>query len=141
MDKAQILIVDDNKVVLTCLARELDDEPYTVLSAASGEEALEIVADQEIKVIISDVKMPKMDGFELLDKVKELKPDMIRVVLSGHPDVKLILKMVNERGVDRYLTKPWHREDMKATIRQCLELFDLRAEVKELRGKLKDQDG
>jgi response regulator RpfG family c-di-GMP phosphodiesterase len=77
--------------------------------------------------------MTGMDGFALLDQVKQLCPQMIRVILSGHPDVELILRMVNERGVDRYLTKPWHGEGLKAIIQQCLELFDLRAEVKELR--------
>ncbi|MEN8258355.1 MAG: response regulator [Thermodesulfobacteriota bacterium] len=137
MDRPQILIVDDSKEVLTALARELGDEPYTIFYAGSGEEALRIVKEDEIQVIVSDVKMPGMDGFELLDRIKELYPDMVRVVLSGHPDVKLILKMVNERGVDRYLTKPWHGENVKATILQCLELFGLRAEVKELRDKSK----
>ncbi len=139
MENAQILIVDDSKEVLSALARELEEEPYIVLLAENGKEALDLAAGNPIKVIISDVKMPGMDGFELLDKIKELYPNMIRVVLSGHPDVKLILRMVNERGVDRYLTKPWYGDDMKTTIQQCLELFDLRAEVKELRDKVKDQ--
>ncbi|MBU0680425.1 MAG: response regulator [Proteobacteria bacterium] len=139
MEKAQILIVDDSKEVLSALARELGDEPYTVLLAQNGKEALEIAAENEIKVIISDIKMPNMDGFALLDKVKENNSDIIRVVLSGHPDVKLILSMVNERGLDRYLTKPWHRDDLKNTIRQCLELYDLRTEVKELRARNSSQ--
>jgi response regulator RpfG family c-di-GMP phosphodiesterase len=139
MEKSNILIVDDSKEVLTALDRELDDESYTVLLAQSGLDALQVAADNKIKVIISDIKMPGMDGFELLDRIKELYPNMIRAVLSGHPDVKLILKMVNERGIDRYLTKPWHREDVKTTILQCLELFALRAEVKELRAKLRSE--
>ncbi len=137
MEKEQILIVDDNKVILRCLEQDFSDEPYIVFSALNGEDALAIVAANEIKVIISDIKMPKMDGFELLDKVRDINADIVRVVLSGHTDVKLILRIVNERGLDRYLTKPWHREDMKATIRQCLELYDLRTEVAELRKQLK----
>ena len=139
MSISQILIVDDSKEVLSALERELEDEKYTTFFATSGEEALQIAAENEIQVIISDVKMPGMDGFELLDRIHQLYPDMIRVVLSGHPDVKLILKMVNERGVDRYLTKPWHGEDVKATILQCFELYGLRAEVRELREKIKGQ--
>lgn len=133
MAKSQILIVDDSKEILAHLAQELKDEPYTVLLARNGREALEIVTAQQVKVIISAVKMSGMDGFALLDQVKQLCPQMIRVILSGHPDVELILRMVNERGVDRYLTKPWHGEGLKAIIQQCLELFDLRAEVQELR--------
>ena len=77
-----------------------------------------------------------MDGFELLEKVKSLYPDMIRVVLSGHTDVKLVLEIVNERGIDRYLTKPWNTVDLKSTINQCLELYDLRMEVTKLRERL-----
>ncbi len=137
MATAQILIVDDSKEVLQALARELEGESYATFFASSGEEALQVAAEQEIQVIISDVKMPGMDGFELLDIIKEKYPDMVRAVLSGHPNVKLILKMVNERGVDRYLTKPWYADDIKATILQCLELYSLRAEIKELRGQLK----
>ena len=102
----------------------------------SGREAIERLRHQPCDCLIMGLDFPDMSGFELLDKVKEINPDIVCVVLSGHTDVKLILKIVNERGLDRYLTKPWHREDMQATVRQCVELYDLRAEVKELRKKL-----
>jgi len=136
MKISDIIIVDDTGDVLSALKRELSDEPYDVLYAGSGDEALNILSGTSCKVIISDVKMPVMDGFELLEKVKQLYPDMIRVVLSGHDDVKLILDIVNEKGIDRYLTKPWNAMDLKSTIHQCIELFDLRREVAELRNKL-----
>lgn len=134
-----IIIVDDTSEVLTAMERELKDEPYKTFYASGGEEALRIMSEHPCKVIISDVKMPKMDGFELLAKVRELYPDTIRVVLSGHSDVKLILDMVNEKGIDRYLTKPWIIADVKWTIDQCLELYDLRKEVKDLRVQLKNK--
>ncbi|MDY6880314.1 MAG: response regulator [Desulfatiglans sp.] len=136
MDRSNIIIVDDTKDVLSSLQRELRKEPYNVFYASGGEEALTIISENPCKVIISDIKMVKMDGFELLAKVKEKYPDMIRVVLSGHSDVKLILDLVNKGGIYRYLTKPWEAEDIKATIEQCIELFDLRKEVIELRNKL-----
>lgn len=135
MNKSNIIIVDDTKEVLSSFKRELRTEPYTVFFAGSGEEALEILSKNPCKLIISDIKMPKMDGFELLARVQEIYPDMIRVVLSGHSDVKLILKLVNKGGIYRYLTKPWEIEDVKSTISQCIELFDLRKEVVELREK------
>ncbi|MFH1673405.1 MAG: response regulator [Pseudomonadota bacterium] len=137
MEKSNILIVDDTKEVISSFKRELRSEPYNVFFAGSGEDALETLSEHPCKVIISDVKMPMMDGFELLAKVKELYPDMIRVVLSGHSDVKLILKIVNERGIDRYLTKPWEIVDVKRTINECIEIFDLRKEVVNLRKQLK----
>ena len=137
MGESNIIIVDDSDDILSALKRELSDEPYNVLFAHSGEEALNILSGNSCKVIISDVKMPVMDGFVLLEKIKELYSDMIRVVLSGHSDVKLVLELVNEKGIDRYLTKPWNSFDLKSTINQCIELFDLRREVVDLRKKLR----
>jgi len=136
MEKADIIIVDDTSDVLSALKRELRDEPYNVLYSDSGVEALHMLSGTSCKAIISDVKMPVMDGFELLEKVRILYPDMIRIVLSGHSDVKLVLDIVNEKGIDRYLTKPWNIFDLKSTINQCIELFDLRREVRELRKEL-----
>jgi len=137
MNKSNVIIVDDTSEVLTSMERELRDEPYNTFYVSGGEEALKIMSENPCKVILSDIKMRKMDGFELLGKVRELYPDTIRVVLSGHADVKLILDMVNQKGIDRYLTKPWDITDVKATINQCIELYDLRKEVKELREQLK----
>ncbi|NNF99645.1 MAG: response regulator [Desulfobacteraceae bacterium] len=137
MEKTSVLIVDDTEQILSALKRELRDEPYNLLLATSGQEALKILSEHKCKVIVSDVKMPKMNGFELLGAVKDDYPEMIRVVLSGHCDVKLILKLVNENGIDRYLTKPWNTTDVKMTIRQCIELFDLKQEVHSYREQLK----
>ena len=136
MGKSNIIIVDDTSEVLSSFKRELRKEPYNVFYASGGEEALEILSENPCKLIISDIKMPKMDGFELLAKVQDLYPDMIRVVLSGHSDVKLILNLVNKGGIYRYLTKPWEMGDIKSTIRQCIELYDLRKEVIEHRKRL-----
>ncbi|MGD9158433.1 MAG: response regulator [Desulfobacteraceae bacterium] len=141
MEKSNIIIVDDTKEVLSSFKRELRTESYNVFYANSGEEALEILSKNPCKLIISDIKMPKMDGFELLSRVQELYPDMIRVVLSGHSDVKLILNLVNKGGIYRYLTKPWEMEDVKSTISQCIELFNLRKEVIELRKRFDAENG
>lgn len=137
MEKSNIIIVDDAKGILSSFQRDLRKEPYNVFFANSGDAALEILLENPCKLIISDVKMPRMTGFELLAKVQELYPDVIRVVLSGHSDVKLILDLVNRGGIYRYLMKPCAIDDVKATIIQCIELFDLRKEVIELRNKLR----
>lgn len=133
MKRSNIIIVDDTKEVLSSFKRNLRKEPYHLFYASNGEKALEILSENPCKVIISDVKMTGMDGFMLLARVRELYPDTIRVILSGHSDVKLILHLVNEGGIDRYLTKPWEIEGIKSTINQCIEVFDLRKEVIELR--------
>ena len=130
MKQSSIIIVDDAKEVLSALKRELKDEPYQLHLAGSSEEALKILEKNTCKVIISDVKMKKMDGFELLEKVREKYPDMIRMILSGHSDVKLILGIVNEKGIDRYLTKPWNIDTLKKSIENGLALYDLKTVVK-----------
>jgi DNA-binding NtrC family response regulator len=141
MEKSNIVIVDDTREVLSSMQREMRAEPYNIFYARSGEEALKILSENPCKLIISDIKMPKMNGFELLAKVEEIYPDIIRVVLSGHSDVKLILKLVNKGGIYRYLTKPCTIDDVKATITQCIELFDLRKEVIELRKRFETEGG
>ena len=137
MEKSSILIVDDAIEVISSLKRGLRNEPYHVFIAGSGEDALKLLENNPCKVILSDIKMPVMDGFELLSIVKREYPHMIRVVISGHSDVQLILKIVNEKGIDRYLLKPWSNAEVKATIKQCIEIYDLRKEVLELREKLR----
>ena len=138
MDASNILIVDDEQNVRSSVKRALHDEPYHVYLAGSGEEALKILSEHPFKVILSDVNMPEMDGFELLEKVKEAYPDIISVIFSGLSEVQLILDIVNARQIERYLTKPWNTEDLKITIKQCIELFDLRKEVTDLRKKKND---
>jgi len=135
MSVYSMLIVDDEKKVFSALERELAEEGYVLYFASSGEEALAGLADHPCQVIISDIKMPGMDGLTLLQKVRELYPGMIRIVLSGHADIKLILESVNRYGIDRYLTKPWDPDDLKLTIRQGLELFELKQELAALRQK------
>jgi response regulator RpfG family c-di-GMP phosphodiesterase len=126
METADILIVDDDPQISKSISRALKKYKHKIVSAQSGEEALQYVSEIRFKVIISDVKMSKMHGFELLDKIHMMNPDITRIVLSGHPDVELILKLVNEKGIDKYITKPWRNADLILAINKCIELYDLR---------------
>jgi DNA-binding NtrC family response regulator len=137
MSLHSILIVDDEKHISAALKRELEEEGYVISTVSSAEEALALLHDSPSKVVISDIKMPGMNGLELLQQVKKSYPEVIRIVLSGHSDIKLILDSVNRYGIDRYLTKPWDIDDLKLTLRQSFELFDLRREVHELRKKVR----
>ena len=134
-----ILFVDDDKDILLALERRFYEEGYTLKFATSGQEALNKLSETPCKVIVADIKMPKMNGFELLSKVRELYPDVIRIVLSGHDDVQFVLENVNKEGIDHYLTKPWNIEDVKNKLKQSIELFDLRREVAELRRRLNEK--
>jgi len=139
MEQSAVLIVDDEQKVLSSLERELREEGFEIFFAESGSEALQILSCYPCKVIITDVKMPVMNGLELLAKVKELYPEMVRIILSGHADTKLILNAVNKEGIDRYLTKPWNIDDVKAVLHQGIELYDLRKEVVSLRAQLRNR--
>jgi DNA-binding NtrC family response regulator len=130
MEIADILIVDDDSQVIKLICRAPENALYRIISVQNGEEALILLTKTKFKVIISDVKMSKMDGIELLDQVHELDPDITRIILSGHSDVELILKLVNEKGIDKYLVKPWENTDLLLAISKCIELYDLRNEVK-----------
>jgi two-component system, repressor protein LuxO len=126
MEKADILIVDDDPKVCKSICRVLKNQKYTIVSAENGEEALRLISETQFKVIVSDVKMSQMDGIELLDKVHAINPDITRVVLSGHANVELILRLVNKKGIDKYLLKPWENDDLILAIDKCIELFNLR---------------
>ena len=137
MEPSIVLFVDDEEKVLSALRRAMEGEEALVCRfAGGGEEALRILHETPCKVVMSDVKMPGMHGLELLGRVKQLYPNIVRAVLSGHADIKLVLDAVNQGGIDRYLTKPWEDDEVAATLRQCIELFDLRQERDMLKEEL-----
>jgi len=130
MKSADILVVDDVPQIFKLISHILKNFDYRLAYAENGLEALDLISETTFKVIIADIKMTNMDGIELLDKVHEYNRDVTRIVLSGHTDVELILKLVNQRGIDRYLTKPCDNADLILSINKCIELYDLRYQAK-----------
>ena len=127
--KHSVLFVDDEQRVLKSLKRGLIGEPYRALFALSGMEALEILAAQSVQVIVSDMKMPEMNGLELLQEVARKYPDVIRIVLSGYSHTSTVLAAVNEGRIFRYITKPWSIDnDIKPALMDAIERFDRRVE-------------
>ncbi len=104
--RPRVLFVDDDPSVLGNVRRSLWREPMEVLTAGSGAAALELLAEQEIDVVVSDEKMPHMGGAELLTAVRERHPDACRILLSGQADLEAALRAINEARVFRFLTKP-----------------------------------
>lgn len=88
-----ILFVDDEKAILNSIRREFFDSPYDVYIANGGREALDILEKNHIDLIVSDMRMPEMDGYELLKRVKLLYPEVTRLILSGFTDEKLYLNL------------------------------------------------
>lgn len=127
-----LLIVDDEPNVIAALKRSLIDEPYEILSANSGTEGLDILQKNDIKVIISDERMPVMSGAEFLSAVKEQYPETIRIMLTGHASLDAAMKAVNSGEIYRFFLKPWNEIDIKLAIRSALEKYNLEAENRRL---------
>ena len=118
--KPKVLLVDDEESILNSLRRLLRGQPYDVLLATSGAQALEIMAQQPIDLVMSDARMPNMDGATLLAQVYQLYPQTTRIMLTGYADPAAIIKAINEGQIHRYISKPWHDEELLLTLRQSL---------------------
>ena len=134
-----ILLVDDEPNVLSALRRELADEPYGIVTALNGEEALNLVAAQTFKVIISDERMPGMDGASFLEAAKEIAPASVRMMLTGHASIDATMRAVNNGEIYRFFTKPWNSHELKQSIKSAIERFDLEDENRRLLKVVKRQ--
>jgi len=136
MKNRTVLFVDDERITLKSLEWTMRNESYRSFFALSGSQALDIMASETVDVVVTDLMMPEMDGMMLLDWVQAEYPEAIRVVLSALSDTTTILEAINDGSVYRYIVKPWNREELKITVRQALELFEIQQEKKQLLNQL-----
>jgi len=128
----KILFVDDEPAVLEGYKRILRGD-FQLSTAVSGEDAIaEIGNDGSVEVVVSDMQMPGMNGIQLLSRVREIAPQAIRVVLTGHADIETAINAVNEDAVFRFLTKPCPVAVLKKTLTACLLQYHLVTAEKEL---------
>jgi two-component system probable response regulator PhcQ len=139
MPNSRILIVDDEENILNSLKRLLRKEPYEILTAIDGEEGLKILDDHQVDLIVSDLKMPQMNGIEFLKRAKEKNPVPLRIMLTGHADLKSVVDAIDQGEVYRFLLKPWNDEELKMTIRQTLDYYHLWKENRTLVETVKKQ--
>ena len=119
-----VLFVDDEKNILNALNRELMEETYTKLFAENGEEALKIMSENEIAVIVTDLNMPRITGIELLYTVKKLYPDTVRMILTSYSEISIVLDAIYNGETHRYMTKPWKSsEELKVIINQSIDMY------------------
>ncbi|SMP58606.1 HDOD domain-containing protein [Anoxynatronum buryatiense] len=123
--KRTLLLVDDERQVIRSLERLLMDTDYRVLSALSAQQGLEILEKETINLVMSDMRMPEMDGYEFLNIVKERYPHVIRIMLTGYSEENVVLKALEDNTVKVYLFKPWKNEELMETLRQIFETYDL----------------
>jgi signal transduction histidine kinase len=127
-----VLFVDDEAEIIRALARVIRQEPYTAIFAGSGQEALNMMAMQPVHVIVTDLKMAHMDGTQLLEQVTRRFPLTIRLVLSGLDDSASIMDAIRAGQIYRYILKPWDSHELRLTIRQAIELYNLQEEKRRL---------
>lgn len=135
---AHILVVDDERHTLNGLSLILRREGHTVLTATSGKEALEHLQEQEVEIILSDVKMPEMDGLALLRQVKSDYAGLVVVMMSGHQDVAAAVDAMKEGAFD-YLIKPFGKDDVLRTVQKAITLRALLVENLTLKRQVGDQ--
>lgn len=116
---AKILLVDDELNVLKALARVLKD--YELTAVQSGEEALLVAREIEFDLVISDFRMPGMDGISFLKKFMHAQPGVIRMMLTGYADLESAQSAINEAGVFRFLNKPWNHFEIANAVQVGLE--------------------
>lgn len=126
-----ILYIDDEEDNLTVFYSTFRRK-YKVYLATSGQEGLEIMEKHPVNLVITDQRMPKMTGIEFLEKIIPKYPECIRMVLTGYSDVEAIIQAINKGRVYRYITKPWGKDDLRITIEQALETFNLKQQNRKL---------
>ena len=128
-----VLLVDDDQRVLDGMCRILRKEPYQILTANSGETALELIRAMKVHVIVSDENMPGMNGTKLLSLARKQSPDTVRMMITGEGNFELAIKAINEGEIYRFFTKPYNEIELGIAIRQAIQQSEL---VREARGFL-----
>lgn len=137
-EKAKILCVDDEPNVLRALGRLFLDEDFVLLTATSGEEGLKLLQENDpVQLVVSDYRMPGMNGVDFLKIVCERWPDTMRIVLSGYADTAAVVAAINEGKIYKFIPKPWNDDELKVTIANAVEVFYLHRENFQLTEELK----
>ena len=123
-EEVKILCVDDEKSVLKALERLFLDTDYEIITAMSGDEGLDLLRTSgQVQLVVSDFRMPKMNGVDFLKEVYKIRPDTVRIVLSGYADTAAIVEAINEGKIYKFIPKPWNDDELKITISHALEHY------------------
>jgi len=137
-----VVLVDDEEMVLTSLRSILSLETdYNVVTFTSAGDALKYVNSSDVDLVVSDYLMPEMDGISFLSKVREVKPEIPRIILTGYADKENAIKAINEVGLFQYIEKPWDNEDLMIIIRNGIEKQKLLKELQKKIGEINSAYG
>ncbi len=121
-----VLFVDDEQPIRNAIERMyLERDDVRLLFAASGQEGLEVVEQEEVWVVVSDYLMPGMRGIELLSKVKAIRPDTVRIMMTAYADLSIAIDAINKSEAYRFVTKPWNNQELMSVIDESLMRYQL----------------
>lgn len=135
IEKINVLYVDDEEHNLMSFKATFRIK-YKVYTAISGQDAIEIMNNHPIDIIITDQRMPNMTGVEFLESILDKHPEPMRILLTGYADLNAVIDAVNKGKIFHYLTKPWNEEELDMTIQRAYDIYKLRKDEKELTEKL-----
>jgi len=136
--KGRILIADDEQAARTSLGQILTEDGYEVALASEGEEALRLIAEESPDVLLTDLRMPGMDGHELLKRVRQSYPDIVVIIMTAHGTIRSAVQALHE-GAEDYLTKPIDVEELEHLLKQAMVKRKLLSETRLLRERLDDK--
>jgi response regulator RpfG family c-di-GMP phosphodiesterase len=137
MSRRLLLLVDDEINILSALKRLLRQDRYDIMTAGNGSEALNVLKNNPVDVIVTDQRMPGMTGVEFLRLAKESCPDTIRIVLSGYTELQSVTDAVNEGAVYKFLTKPWDDQQLRGHVAEAFRRKEMADENARLQRQLK----
>lgn len=132
-----LLVIDDEPEIVKALARQFRRR-YNVFSSTNAEEAFYILEREHIQVVISDQRMPGMNGVEFFERIKHKYPDALKLILTGYSDIEAVIGAINEGQVFRYVTKPWNPEELDIIIKEAFEKHELITNNRKLMQQLQD---
>lgn len=136
----KVLVVDDETGVLNAMRRLCRRETFQVVTTACPKTGLEYMAKESFGVVVSDQRMPAMDGTRFLEKVRAISPDTIRIILTGYVDIQSAIEAINRGQVHRFITKPWKDDDLRSVLRESVSRFEMLKENERLQMLTENQN-
>jgi len=135
-----VLLVDDEQSILSALKRTFRPQGYRLLTATSAEAGLDILASADVDLVISDMRMPGMNGAQFLAQVKQQWPATMRILLTGYSEIGSTISAINDGGIHHYLSKPWEDRELLMVVTHALEEQQLRKQKMALERKVREQN-
>jgi signal transduction histidine kinase len=130
-----VLVVDDEADVVKSV-KDLLRFDYTVLGATKAEDAVKLMAEHDVDVVMTDQRMPGVTGVELLKQIKGPHPESTRLLFTGYADIRAVIEAINQGNVYRYITKPWDPDELQSIIREACERHDMLVQRRSLMAEL-----